>query len=123
MFANYFQHIAAWASKRLYALLGAFCLLASLTLTANAILTVSSGGLSGGSAVSVDGNGALSLGTASSTSVTIGQTGIPVTVPGSMTVVGNLTLGSASTTGQLLFKNASTSFYTLLLASSSQASN
>jgi hypothetical protein len=59
----------------------------------------------------------LSLGTASSTAVVIGNSGIPVTIPGA------LTLGSASSTGQLIFRNASTSFSTILQASSSQASN
>jgi hypothetical protein len=65
----------------------------------------------------------LSLGTASSTAVVIGKTGTPVTIPGNVAINGALTLGSASTTGQLLFHIASSSFTTLLQASSSQASN
>jgi hypothetical protein len=46
-----------------------------------------------------------------------------VTIPGNVAINGTLTLGSASTTGQLLFHIASSSFTTLLQASSSQASN
>ena len=108
---------------RIYLLLGILCMLGSVTLTANAILTVSGTGLFGSSDVLVDGNGTLNLGTSSSTAVVIGKAGVPVTMPGNLTVAGTFTLGSASSTGQLIFKNASTSFTTILQASSSQASN
>lgn len=118
------QRLGAYCAQRVYLLLGIAFLLLSVTMTARAILTVSSGGLSGDADVTVDGTGTLNLGTASSTAVLIGQAGIPVTIPDSLAVNGTLTLGAASTSaGQLILMNASSSFTTLLQASSSQASN
>ena len=92
MFATISRRIASWVSKkdRVYLLLGVLCLLGSVTLTAHALLTVSNSGLLGDGAVTIDGAGVLNLGTASSTAVVIGNSGIPVTIPGT------LTLGSAS---------------------------
>lgn len=118
------QRVRAYMSQRVYSLLGIFFLLLSLTLTTHAMLTVSNSGLSGDADVSVDGLGALNIGTASSTGVVIGKAGAPVTLQGPTAINGALTLGVASTTaGQLLFNNASNSFTTLLRSSSSQASN
>jgi hypothetical protein len=125
MFTAICKRIGVWVVQkdRLYLLLGALCLLGSVTLTANAILTVSNSGMFGDADVTVDSAGTLNVGTAASTAVVIGKTGTPVTIPGNVAINGTLTLGSASTTGQLLFHIASSSFTTLLQASSSQASN
>jgi hypothetical protein len=125
MFTAICKRIGVWVVQkgRLYLLLGVLCLLGSVTLTANAILTVSNSGMFGDADVTVDSAGTLNVGTASSTAVVIGKTGTPVTIPGNVAINGALTLGSASTTGQLLFHIASSSFTTLLQASSSQASN
>ena len=124
MFTIMRQRVRAYMSQRVYSLLGIFFLLLSLTLTTHAMLTVSNSGLSGDADVSVDGLGALNIGTASSTGVVIGKGGAPVTLQGPTAINGALTLGVASTTaGQLLFNNASNSFTTLLRSSSSQASN
>ena len=125
MFTAICKRIGVWVVQkgRLYLLLGVLCLLGSVTLTANAILTVSNSGMFGDADVTVDSAGTLNVGTASSTVVVIGKSGIPVTIPGNVAINGTLTLGSASTTGQLLFHIASSSFTTLLQASSSQASN
>ncbi len=123
MFTRLSKRLRAYLARRIYAVLGILFLLISLTLTANAMLTVSNFGLSGDADVAVDAAGALNLGTASSTGVVIGSSTIPVLMPGNLSVNGTLTLGSASTTGQLIFNNASTSFTTILQASSSQASN
>ncbi len=118
---NIYRQLNKWVShkERVYLFLGVLCLLGSVTLTAQAILTVSNSGLSGDSNVTVDAAGALNIGTASSTAVNIGKAGTPVIIPG-----GFLALGVASTTGgQLIFQNASSSFTTILQASSSQAAN
>src|ERR1035437_48466 len=125
MFTAICKRIGVWGVQkdRLYLLIGVLCLLGSVTLTANAILTVSNSGMFGDADVTVDSAGTLNLGTASSTAVVIGSSSTPITIPGNLAVNGALTLGSASTTGQLLFRNASTSFTTILQASSSQASN
>ena len=125
MFTAICKRIGVWVVQkdRLYLLIGVLCLLGSVTLTANAILTVSNSGMFGDADVTVDSAGTLNVGTASSTAVVIGKTGTPVTIPGNVAINGALTLGSASTTGQLLFYIASSSFTTLLQASSSQASN
>src|ERR1017187_5022009 len=125
MFTAICKRIGVWVVQkgRLYLVFGVLCLLGSVTLTANAILTVSNSGMFGDADVTVDSAGTLNVGTASSTVVVIGKSGIPVTVPGNVAINGTLTLGSASTTGQLLFHIASSSFTTLLQASSSQASN
>ena len=125
MFTAICKRIGVWVVQkgRFYLLLGVLCLLGSVTLTANAILTVSNSGMFGDADVTVDSAGTLNVGTASSTAVVIGKTGTPVTIPGNVAINGALTLGSASTTGQLLFHIASSSFTTLLQASSSQASN
>src|ERR1035437_10314855 len=125
MFTAICKRIGVWVVQkgRFYLLLGVLCLLGSVTLTANAILTVSNSGMFGDADVTVDSAGTLNVGTASSTAVVIGKTGTPVTIPGNVAINGTLTLGSASTTGQLIFRIASSSFTTLLQASSSQASN
>src|ERR1039457_2610846 len=125
MFTAICKRIGVWVFQkdRLYLLLGVLCLLGSVTLTANAIFTVSNSGMFGDADVTVDSAGTLNVGTASSTAVVIGKTGTPVTIPGNVAINGTLTLGSASTTGQLLFHIASSSFTTLLQASSSQSSN
>src|ERR1035438_6893879 len=125
MFTAICKRIGVWVVQkgRLYLLLGVLCLLGSVTLTANAILTVSNSGMFGDADVTVDSAGTLNVGTASSTAVVIGKTGTPVTIPGNVAINGTLTLGSASTTGQILFHIASSSFTTLLQASSTQASN
>src|ERR1035437_3163033 len=124
MFTAICKRIGVWVVQkgRLNLLLAVLCLLGSVTLTANAILTVSNSGMFGDADVTVDSAGTLNVGTASSTAVVIGKTGTPVTIPGNVAINGTLTLGSASTTGQLIFRIASSSFTTLLLASSSQAS-
>src|SRR5664280_686020 len=125
MFTAICKRIGVWVVQkdRLYLLIGVLCLLGSVTLTANAILTVSNSGMFGDADVTVDSAGTLNVGTASSTAVVIGKTGTPVTIPGNVAINGTLTLGSASTSGQLLFHIASSSFTTLLQASASQASN
>jgi hypothetical protein len=125
MFTAICKRIGVWVVQkdRLYLLLAVLCLLGSVTLTANAILTVSNSGMFGDADVTVDSAGTLNVGTASSTAVVIGKTGTPVTIPGNVAINGALTLGSASTTGQLLFYIASSSFTTSLQASSSQASH
>ena len=114
----------AYLAKRIYLILGILCMFGAVTLTANAIMTVSSSAIVGSSDVIVDATGTLNLGTSSSTAVVIGQTSVPVTIPGSLNVVETLSLGSASsTTGQLLFHIASSTYTTTLQASSSQASS
>ncbi len=96
--------------KRLFALLGnragllagVLSLLFSLTLTAYAALTVSNSGLSGDAGVTVDGAGALNLGTASSTSIVLGRTGKPVTIQGSsLNVSGTSTVANLLVTGNV----------------------
>jgi hypothetical protein len=80
----------------------------SVTLTAHAILTVGDSGMFGGADVTVDANGNLNLGTSSSTGVTIGKAGIPVTVPGSLRVTGGVTAsGNLTLTGTLNVSGAS----------------
>ena len=125
MFTAICKRIGVWVSQRehFYLLLGVLCLVGSVTLTAHAILTVSNSGIFGDADVAVDSGGTLNVGTASSTAVVVGKTGAPVTMPGNVAINGTLTLGSASTTGQILFRIASSSYTTVLQASSSQASN
>src|ERR1035438_10105227 len=123
MFTAICKRIGVWVVQkgRLYLLLGVLCLLGSVTLTANAILTVSNSGMFGDADVTVDSAGTLNVGTASSTAVVIGNTGTTVTIPGNLQMNGALTLISAPPQGHLLFHIASSSFTTLLQASSSQA--
>lgn len=96
MFTTIPKRQQAWAPQRVYLLLGIICLLGAITLTARAMLTVSDFGLSGDADVAVDAVGTLNLGTTSSTAVTIGKSGVPVTIPGSLAVTGgNVTIGVA----------------------------
>jgi hypothetical protein len=96
MFTTPRQRLVAWAPRRVSPLLGLMFLLLSVTLIAHAMLTVSDSGLSGNANVTVDGTGALNIGTASSTGITIGRSGQAVNLPGSLLVAGN-----ATTTGNL----------------------
>jgi hypothetical protein len=123
MLVKYRKRALTFCTQKIYLLMGVMCLFMSCTLIAHAMLTVSDSGLWGDADVAVDTTGNLNLGTSSSTQVTIGKAGVPVLVPGTMNVAGTLTLGSASTTGQLIFNSASSSFTTILQASSSQSSN
>ena len=90
MFTIMRQRVRAYMSQRVYSLLGIFFLLLSLTLTTHAMLTVSNSGLSGDADVSVDGLGALNIGTASSTGVVIGKGGAPVTLQGPTAINANI---------------------------------
>ena len=51
-----------------------------------ATLTVSNTGLQGDTNITLDTNGTLGVGTASATAITIGQSSLNVSIPGSLTV-------------------------------------
>src|ERR1039458_8269386 len=56
-----------------------------------ASLTFSGTGISGDSGVVVDGSGTITIGTSSSTAITIGRSGITATFPGTVTITGSTT--------------------------------
>src|ERR1039457_1153264 len=94
------QRLMAWAGRRVYLLLSLLVLFLSITAAAHAMLTVSNSGLSGDAAVTVDGVGALNLGTASSTSIVMGRAGMPITIQGSsLNVSGTTTVNNLAITG------------------------
>ena len=81
-----YKRLSAWLSRRKYLVLSFVVLLISLTLTAHATLTVSDTGLQGDTNITLDANGTLGIGTASATAITIGQSNLNVSIPGSLTV-------------------------------------
>src|ERR1035441_1832018 len=94
------QRFMAWAGRRVYLLLALLVLFLSVTAAAHAMLPVINSGRQGAAAVTVDGAGTLNLGTASSTSIVIGRTGIPTTVQGSsLNVSGTTTVNNLAITG------------------------
>jgi trimeric autotransporter adhesin len=80
------KRLRDFVARKAFLLVSALLLLGSVTLTAHAVLTVSNTGLSGDSNITVDGAGSLNLGTASATAITIGQSSLNVSIPGSLTV-------------------------------------
>ena len=58
---------------------------------ATAALTFNGTGISGDSGVAVDGSGTITIGTSSSTAITIGRSGITATFPGTVTITGSTT--------------------------------
>ncbi len=103
MFIRTCKRLFALLGNRASLLAGILFLLFSLTLTAHAILTVSNSGVSGDAGVTVDGSGTLNLGTASSTSIVLGRSGVPITLQGSSlnvsgtsTFTGNVGIGTST---------------------------